>query len=242
MRCTGVLRVTMNGSRCLPAMAVAVIAAPLAACGSDRPGLDAHAAQRAAVYRLYWVGQRFEGLPLTTITRRFGLTTFVYGTCKPKGDDGGCSPPLEVSVSSICDRNALVLDRRPRARFEVRGVPVLDYGEWQHDLGTGASQVVVFAAHDRALRAIGALRAVDETRAAGDLPAPRYPLSYLAQLRRVMEAYAHTGSVRAVRDELGISQSAVRFRLALARELGAARVRQAARVGGRRGACALEPA
>ena len=169
------------------------------------------------------------------ITRRFGLTTFVYGTCKPHAESESCSPPLEVSVASICDRNALVLDRRPRARFEARGVPVLDYGEWQFELGAGASQVVVFAAHDRALRAIGALRAVDETRAAGDLPAPRYPLSYLAQLRRVMEAYARTGSVRAVRDELGISQSAVRFRLALARELGAARVRQAARVGGRRG-------
>jgi hypothetical protein len=73
-------------------------------------------------------------------------------------------------------------------------VPVLDYGEWQLELATGASQVVVFAAHDRALRAIEALRAVDETRAAGDLAAPRYPLSYLARLRRVMEAYARTAA------------------------------------------------
>jgi hypothetical protein len=229
----------VRGSRYLSAVTVAALAAPLAACGSHRAALDARGAQRAVGYRLYWVGERFEGLPLTAIARRFGSTTFVYGTCKPKGDDGGCSPPLEVSLTSICDRNALVLDRRPRARLEARGVPVLDYGEWQYELGTGGSQVVVFAPHDRALRAIEALRAVDEKRAAGDLAAPRYPLSYLAQLRRVMDAYARTGSVRAVRDELGISKSAVRFQLALGRELGAARLRQAAHIGG---ACVLEPA
>jgi hypothetical protein len=224
-------------------MVAAAVAAPLAACGSDRPADDARPAQRAVGYRLYWVGKRFEGQPLTAIERRFGLTTFIYGTCKPKGEDGGCSPPLEVSVASICDRNALVLDRRPRARFVARGVPVLDYGEWQFELAAGGSQMVVFAAPGRARRAIEALRAVGEQGAAGDLAAPRYPLYYLAELRRVGDAYAQTRSIRAVRDRLGISKSAVRFRLALGRELGAARLRRAGtQRTARRHACALEPA
>lgn len=230
----------MSGSRCLSAVIVASLAAPLAACGGAR-GPDAGAAQRAVGHRLYWVGSSFEGLPLTAITRRFGLTTFVYGSCKPAGRNESCAPPLEISVASICDRNALAIDPMPRARFRARGVPVLDYGEWRLELAAGASQVVVSAAPDRARRAIAGLRAVGEEGVRGDLPEPRYPRYYLGALRRVNDAYARTGSLRAVRDELGISRSAVRFRLALGRELGAARLRLGANEP-RRHACVLEPA
>jgi hypothetical protein len=160
------------------------------------------------------------------VSRQFGLTTFIYGTCKPRGDSESCTPPLEIQVASICDRNALVLDVRPRATFHARGVPVLDYGERRLELASAASQVMVFAAPDRARRAIAALRSVDEEASGGDLAAPRYPRYYLAQLRRVHDAYARTASVRATRDELHISQSAVRFQLALADELGDARLRR----------------
>ena len=73
------------------------------------------------------------------------------------------------------------------------------------------------------------------------LPRARYPRAYVLELRRVRDAYRRLGSVRAVRDELGISQRAVRFRLALARELGSARLRRpAAAFGG--SPCAVEPA
>jgi hypothetical protein len=110
----------MSRSRCLSAVVVASLAVPAAACGGGRVP-DAGVAQAAVDQRLDWVGDRFEGLPLTAITRRFGLTTFVYGSCKPRGENESCAPPLQVQVASICDRNALVLDRRPRARFRVRG-------------------------------------------------------------------------------------------------------------------------
>jgi hypothetical protein len=148
-----------------------------------------------------------------------------------------------------------VLDVRPRATFHARGVPVLDYGESRLELASAASQIIVSAAPDRARRAIVALRPIDEEAPSGNLPTPRYPRYYLAQLRRVHEASARTGSVRATRAELHISQSAVRFQLALADELGAARVRRGS-VGAdttlqdvkrrghqpeRRKQCALEP-
>jgi hypothetical protein len=216
--------------RCLSAVMVAGLGATAVACsgGGSRAGAagDARAAQRAVGYRLHWVGASFEGLRLTAVLRQFGLTTFIYGICKPRGESESCTPPLEVQVASICDRNALVLDVRPRATFHARGVPVLGYGESRLELASAASQIIVSAAPDRARRAIVALRPIDEEAPSGNLPTPRYPRYYLAQLRRVHEASARTGSVRATRAELHISQSAVRFQLALADEVGAARVRR----------------
>lgn len=67
------------------------------------------------------------------------------------------------------------------------------------------------------------------------------PRAYVAGLRRVRAAYRRLGSIRAVRGALGISKSAVRFRLALARELGERRLRRAA-ADFEPGRCALEPA
>lgn len=234
----------MSNLRALTAVVtVSLLAAALGGCGDEESGdtvgtrragsSDANAAQRAAAHRLYWVGRSFEGLPLTGVSRDPGLTTFMYGTCTPPPgyDAGGCSPPLQIQVASICDRNALVLDVRPRARFVVRGVSVLDYGEGRRELAIGESNVVVWANPARGRRAIGALRPVGRPARGSSLTAPRYPRYYVAQLRRVYDAYARTKSARAVRDELGISKSAVRFELALARELGAARLRRAGRAG-----------
>jgi hypothetical protein len=213
------------------AVIVAGLAATVAACSGDGPSArtgEARAAQRAVDHPLYWVGASFEDLPLTEVSRQLGVTTFIYGTCKPQGEGESCSPPLEVQVASIYDRNALVLDVRPRAKFQARGVPLVNYGEWRLELPSVTSQVVVFAAPDRAQRAIAALRPVDEEAPQGDLPAPRYPRYYLAQLSRVHDAYVRSARVRTVRRELHISQSAIRFQLALADELGAARLRRGA--------------
>jgi hypothetical protein len=154
---------------------IAALASSMAGCSDGDRAIDAAAAQRAAGVRLYWVGRSFEGLPVTGVSRNAGLTTFVYGTCKPRGDNESCSTPLQIQVDSICDRNALLLDVHPQARFQARGVPVMDYGEWRLELAVGASQVVVFGAPARARRAIAALRAADQEEPGGDLPAPRYP-------------------------------------------------------------------
>jgi hypothetical protein len=121
------------------------------------------------------------------------------------------------------------------------------------ELSSAASQVVVLAAPDRSRRAIAALRPVDEEAPGGDLPAPRYPRYDVAQLLGVHEAYVRSSSVHAVRDELHIAQSAVRFQLTLAHELGYARLRRGAAGAGttladvrrdhehRHHRCALEP-
>ena len=80
----------------------------------------------------------------------------------------------------------------------------------------------------RGRRAIAALRPVaGSQRVEAKLAPPRYPLYHLDQLRRVRGAYARLGTLRAVRDALRISVSAVRFELRLARGFGAARLRAA---------------
>ena len=56
------------------------------------------------------------------------------------------------------------------------------------------------------------------------------------------DTYARFGTLRAVRDRLGISQSAVRQRLALARELGSQRLRRPGDGFVLAAGCPLEPA
>jgi hypothetical protein len=209
-------------------------AASLAAvgCGNDAQAPAGRgaplAAQRAVDFRLYWVGRTFDGLPLIDVAVDPQFTSFVYGTCDANaGGEGGCAAPLELQVDTICDRNALLLDIRPRAILRSRGVPVLDYGD-SLSLEAGASHVTVFADAARGRRAIAALRPVEGSqRIVANLPQPRYPRYYLDQLRRVRAAYARLGSLRVVRDALRISRSAVRFELRLARGIDAARLRAA---------------
>lgn len=204
----------------------------LIGCGSeprrvDDPAQVARAAQRSAAYPLAWVGPSLAGLPLTDVTRDPRSITLIYGTCKATGENG-CTPPLEIQTTSICDRNALLLDVRPIRRFTTRGVEVLDYGEDRLELGTATTNVAVFAKARLARRAIGALRPLDQPRHA-TLPAPRYPRYYLAQLRRVDDTYARTHSLSGVRAALGISKSAARFELGLARQLDADRLKRGGR-------------
>ena len=235
-------------SRALRCLALIAVTASLGCRGEggERPPTpgraQALAAQRAAGHPLYWVGRSFDGLALSEVLRLPERVSFIYGSCDPSGSDTGCAPPLEIQVSSICDDNALALDIRPDAKRRVRGTTVLDYGEaGRLALDAGVSHVTVSAEAGRSRRVVAVLRRVGEAqRVTRLLPEPRYPRSYVAQLRRVSGAYRRLGDVRAVRTELGISKKAVRFELALASDLGAQRVQ---RQGGwvRTGGCQLEP-
>jgi hypothetical protein len=75
-----------------------------------------------------------------------------------------------------------------------------------------------------------------------ELPPPRYPRAYVLELRLVRDIYRRFGSLRAVRDRLGISRSAVRQRLAFARELGGSRLRRPGKQFVSEAGCLLEPA
>jgi hypothetical protein len=225
----------------LPTAATLALAV-LAGCGGDRPGDDeVRDAQKSASQPLYWAGEEVAGQELTGLTRNGDVVTFLYGDCKNEEREGGCATPISVQTAPICNVKALFLDVRPTRSRQVRGITARVRGGGTLDLATGTSNVTVRAdSAPRLERTVAALRLV-EGGARGELPPPRYPLEYIEELRRTRDAFVDTGSVRAARDRLRISQRAIRFRLRLAERLGSDRLRRpASEFAGE--PCAVEPA
>ena len=221
-------------------MATPPALALLAGCGGPDSD-EVREAQKSATQPLYWAGDEVADQPLTAITRNGGVVTFLYGDCKNEEREGGCAVPISVQTAPICNVKALVLDVRPTRSRRVRGITARVRGGGTLDLATGTSNVTVRAdSPPRLERTLAALRPVEGS-ARGELPAPRYPLEYIEELRRTRDAFVDTGSVRATRERLRISQRAIRFRLRLAERLGSARLRRpASEFAGE--PCAVEPA
>ena len=226
-----------------------IIIALLTSGGSDPPpppdAATVRAAQDAADFPLYWAGESVAGLPLTSVTRDRGQVNVSYGACTPAGGEGGCPAPVTIQTTSICARNPLILDLRPRSSSRVRGVPARDYSDYL-SLEIDRSNVTLFTRsryRQPVLAALRPVRATAPTPAPGaELPPPRYPRAYVLELRLVRDTYRRFGSMRAVRDRLGISRSAVRQRLAFARELGGSRLRRPGQQFVPEAGCLLEPA
>jgi hypothetical protein len=129
-------------------------------------------------FPLYAVGESFEGLSLTGMTRRVEARTapdparanfvgFRYGDCTPSGDSG-CPAPLEIQVWPACERNFASYsltpagDPLPHERLTVRGVPAAFFEEGKRlEVYTGSVTVVLFAQEKAQL-----LRAANELRGA----------------------------------------------------------------------------
>ena len=208
-------------------MTAAPALALLAGCGG--PGTDdAQDAQKSASQPLYWAGDEVAGQKLSDITRNGDVVTFLYGDCKNEEREGGCAVPISVQTAPICNVKALVLDVRPTRSREVRGITARVRGGGTLDLATGTSNITVRAdSAPRLERTLAVLRPVEGS-ARGELPPPRYPLEYIEELRRTRDAFVETGSVRAARNRLRVSQRAIRFRLRLAERLGSERLRRPA--------------
>jgi hypothetical protein len=199
----------------------------LSGCGDDRPDVgDVRAAARLAPYRVYWAGSSLAGLPLVAIDRDEGRVSFVYANCRPDRDVG-CRPPLQIQTTSICDLNPLKFHATPHTSRRIGDLVVREYGNGERQLSFGASTILLFGRGQIAERALSALRPADESRGVGLLPA-RYPRTLIEEARRVHDTYARLGTVRAVRNQLRMSQKAVGFRLTLADEIGARRLNRPA--------------
>lgn len=130
-------------------------------------------------FPLYAVGQRFEGLSLTGITRRLdapvppdptraNFVAFRYGDCAPL-DGEGCPAPLELQVWPACERTFSSYsltpagDPLPHQRLKVRGVPAAFFeGGRRLELYTGSVSVVMFGqGRAQLLRAAEALQGVN---------------------------------------------------------------------------------
>jgi hypothetical protein len=128
----------------------------------------------------YWVGQEFEGLPLTAILRPPGAV-FFYGECDREPgpeEDYGCNSPLRIETRPIAGGPADWTDLLCR-RVNVRGVSGAFFGNEPGfdlflELYSGEQTIYIVADSEaRALRAARALRPVDADRASTeDLPPP----------------------------------------------------------------------
>jgi hypothetical protein len=208
---------THGGTAATLAVAVAVLA-----IASGAGGVTASERSSARDGR-WWLGRSFAGLELTHSEGGH----YVYGDCDPGGEEGGCSPPLQIVNHSTCERNPVAIDIPPRRVFRLRDAGIAtDYRDATIDVGTGHKTVVVFAHSGRlALRAARQLRRRSESAPSTRLSAPRYPRAVMEELKRVWVAYSRYRTVNAVARTTGLSPEVVRVRLDVARLLGSRALR-----------------
>ena len=214
----------------LPLTAALLALALLAGCGGDAAAMTTiRDAQKSASQPLYWAGDEVDGQELTgdDAQRRRG-DAFSTATARTK------SAREAVPCRSRSRRPRSATSRRSSSTCARPGAgpsaasPLASAAPAPIDLATGTSNITVRADSPRRLeRTLAALKPV-EGASRGELPPPRYPLEYITELRRTRDAFVRTGSVRAARNELRISQRAIRFRLRLAERLGSARLRRPA--------------
>lgn len=127
--------------------------------GCEGDGISLAEVKRFDAYPLYYAGDAVAGHQLEEIVgeedwernpdqRSVGFT-FIYGTCEiPEGSsDGGCAPPAQIQVSSICDRH-LGLYRGNEGAFDFRGAKAAANGGGL-EVFTGRTTAVIFARGDR---------------------------------------------------------------------------------------------
>jgi hypothetical protein len=146
--------------------------------GSTRPSAVGPGLGRVRSFRefaLYWLGRGYGRLPLTgvTMTRvdipnaahsrilrtHSHVVDLSYGGCAAgTGDEGGCSPPLEIQNWPACGRNPALYGMPRPLRVHIRGAPAHHFGD-RVEIWSGTTDIVIFSKH--AARVAGALRSAN---------------------------------------------------------------------------------
>src|SRR5690242_238035 len=133
------------------------------------------AARSFREYRLYWLGRGYGGLALTGVTTtrvdvpnaahsrilrtHSHVVDFAYGECAAgSGEEGGCSPPLDIQNWPACGRNAALFGMSLPLRVHIRGVPAHHFGD-RIEIWTGTTDIVIFGKH--ATQVAGELRSAN---------------------------------------------------------------------------------
>ncbi|HEX7244072.1 MAG TPA: hypothetical protein VF245_00730 [Solirubrobacterales bacterium] len=148
-------------------------------CGEDGPTLSE--VEKFDAYPLYYAGGEIAGNELDDISgedswqrnpdqRSVGFT-FFYGTCELEGGDRpSCSPPIQIQVSSICDRHLGLYKGRPEVS-DLRGAKASANGGGL-EIFTGRTTVVIFGEHKLFRPAIQQLRRLGQDTPPSRLPPP----------------------------------------------------------------------
>jgi hypothetical protein len=154
----------VRNTRRARAAALLPVALTLAACGGGAVDEAQSLASRSGP-PLYFLGDAFEGLPLTEVEE---LGLFVYGECNGEGsgDTFHCSAPqVQLQHYPLERRHPAMFDasmRAPCGRGVVRGRMIAVFATTGGlEVYIGRRVVVVFGdSPERTLRAAGALRAL----------------------------------------------------------------------------------
>jgi hypothetical protein len=127
-------------------------------------------------FPVLWLGEAFEGLPLTAIQYRYvpageghgpmERVDMVYGDCEPAADKG-CPAPVQVSVYPAC--GPTLADPVKRESLEVRGVRADRYFDGHLALETASNRVVIISARPGAEGDAQAERAANVLRGANGM-------------------------------------------------------------------------
>lgn len=89
-------------------------------------------------FSAYWVGEEFQGLPVTRITRAYrpGLAHpednvyVIYGSCTLP-DGGSCAPPLSIRTEPYCYKQPDLIANEAKESdvFEIRGAAAQEISE-----------------------------------------------------------------------------------------------------------------
>jgi hypothetical protein len=204
MRATAAIGSRQRAGRAGLMLAILCAAMIAGGCATGRPrpvlGQELAEAQTFPYYKVYWVGPRFAGYPLTAADGQKGYISTVgdsvyYGDCvHSKGvfGVGSCQLPLQVTtvIYSLHSNASL----GPQRNTVIRGIPAVVYDEGRSiELYSGRMAIDIFSdTFARALRAAGQLLPLNAPgSASGDLPPPVFcpglsgPMD--AQLQRVMK-------------------------------------------------------
>lgn len=150
--------------------ALTVVAVLTAACGGSTAATGAGTValdglRAAEAPPAYWLGERFEGLPLTANAGGVERPTFVYGSCEiPPGSDGGCAPPLALQHWPLAERSPNRFQAAPgqRASCSLLAEPNLTAAIFETTGGVevylGDRVVVLFGERDLIRKALRELR------------------------------------------------------------------------------------
>ena len=133
---------------------------PNAVAGNSNMSVEE--ARAFSEFPLYWLGEMYEGLELTTLLGVKNVVTFMYGKCVIKGD-GGCAQPFQVIIRPLClsrpgTKNPMV---HAGELFSLRGALAQEYTDGHLELGIGSVSVTLFGPTREMMKAMAqALRPV----------------------------------------------------------------------------------
>lgn len=141
----------------------------------------------------FWLGESFEGLPLTHVLRRCDVpdprypvhanfVSYIYGDCEPDLTDEhpSCNYPIEIQSWAACERNLSKyslgpgLGPPPYGEAVIQGVPAAIFDEgFSVEVYTAKSTVAVFGQyHEQIRRAAEAMEGVSRSTPLDELPIP----------------------------------------------------------------------